>query len=75
MGAVATGVPFSWVAADCVYGVGEIERDLRRLGKGYVLGVHSAHVFRSWGKQRLIAGTAAEIVKTLDPAYWQRLSA
>jgi SRSO17 transposase len=73
--AAATGVPFSWVAADSVYGVGEIERDLRRLGKGYVLGVDSAHVFRSWGKQRLIAGTAAEIVKTLDPSDWQRLSA
>jgi SRSO17 transposase len=73
--AVATGVPFSWVAADSVYGVGEIERDLRHLGKGYVLGVDSAHVFRSWGKKRLIAGSAAEIVKTLDPSDWQRLSA
>jgi SRSO17 transposase len=73
--AVASGVPFSWVAADSVYGVGEIEGDLRRLGKGYVLGVASAHVFRSWGKKRLFAGTAAEIVKTLDPADWQRLSA
>jgi SRSO17 transposase len=73
--AAATGVPFSWVAADSVYGVGEIERDLRHLGKGYVLGVDSAHVFRSWGKKRLIAGTAAEIVKTLDLSDWQRLSA
>jgi SRSO17 transposase len=52
-----------------------IEGDLRRLGKGYVLGVASAHVFRSWGKKRLFAGTAAEIVKTLDPSDWQRLSA
>ena len=73
--AVASGVPFSWVAADSVYGVGEIEGDLRRLGKGYVLGVASSHVFRSWGKKRLFAGTAAEIVKTLDPSDWQRLSA
>ncbi len=73
--AAATGVPFSWVAADSVYSVGEVERDLRHLGKGYVLGVDSAHVFRSWGKKRLIAGTAAEIVKTLDPSDWQRLSA
>ena len=69
--AVASGVP----SADSVYGVGEIEGDLRRLGKGYVLGVASAHVFRSWGKKRLFAGTAAEIVKTLDPSDWQRLSA
>ena len=73
--AAAAGVPFSWVAADSVYGVGEIERDLRCLGKGYVLGVDSAHVFRSWGMKRLVAGTAAEIVKTLDPSDWQRLSA
>src|SRR6201987_4804673 len=73
--AIAAAVPFSWVAADSVYGVGEIERDLRHLGKGYVLGVDSAHVFRSWGKKRLIAGTAAKIVETLDPSDWQRLSA
>jgi SRSO17 transposase len=73
--AVASGVPFSWVAADSVYGVGEIEGDLRRLGKGYVLGVASAHVFRSWCKKPLFAGTAAEIVETLDPSDWQRLSA
>src|SRR6478752_4077611 len=37
--AIDAGAPFSWVAADSVYGVGEIEGDLRRLGKGYVLGV------------------------------------
>ena len=34
-------VPFSWVAADSVYGVGNIEIALRRAGKGYVLGVLS----------------------------------
>ena len=37
--AIAAGVPFAWVAADTVYGVGEIEMALRRAGKGYVLGV------------------------------------
>src|SRR5215510_14585256 len=47
--AAASGVPFRWVAADSVYGVGDIEGDLRHLGKGYVLGVGSTHVFRSWG--------------------------
>ena len=31
----ATGVPFRWVAADSVYGVGDIERDLRQAGKGW----------------------------------------
>jgi SRSO17 transposase len=67
-------VPFRWVAAG-VYGVGDIERDLRHLGKGYVLGVDSTHVFRSWGKKRLVAGTAAEIANTLEPSDWKRLSA
>ena len=34
--ALAAGVPFSWVAADTVYDVGEVEMALRRTGKGYV---------------------------------------
>jgi SRSO17 transposase len=73
--AATAGVPFRWVAADSVYGVGDIERELRCMGKGYVLGVASTHVFRSWGKKRLVAGTAAEIAKTLEPSDWRRLSA
>src|SRR5450830_149143 len=47
--AIAASVPFKWVAADTVYGVGDIEQQLRQAGKGYVLGVSSAHVFNSWG--------------------------
>src|ERR687884_114500 len=35
--AIAAGVPFAWVTADTVYGVGEIELALRRAYKGYVL--------------------------------------
>jgi SRSO17 transposase len=73
--AVATDVPFRWVAADSVYGVGDIERELRHWGKGYVLGVASTHEFKSWGKKRKVAGTAAEIAKTLEPSDWKRLSA
>jgi SRSO17 transposase len=73
--AAAAGVPFRWVAADSVYGVGDIERDLQHLGKSYVLGVGSTHVFRSWGKKRLLAGTAAEVANTLEPSDWKRLSA
>jgi SRSO17 transposase len=73
--AVATDVPFRWVAADSVYGVGDIERELRQLGKGYVLGVASTHEFKSWGKKRKVAGKAAEIAKTLEPSDWKRLSA
>ena len=72
--AIATGVP-CWVAADSVYGVGDIERDLRRAGKGYVLGVNSNHWFTSWGKPQLFAGTAEEIAKMQRPSGWRRLSA
>src|SRR6202022_869287 len=45
--AIAASVPFKWVAGDTVYGVGDIEQQLRQAGKGYVLGVSSAHVFQS----------------------------
>jgi SRSO17 transposase len=73
--AIAAGVPFRWVAADTVYGVGDIERDLRRAGKGYVLGVDAARAFRSWDKPRRVAGTAAAIANALGPSDWKRLSA
>jgi SRSO17 transposase len=73
--AIAANVPFSWVAADSVYGVGDIEQALRRAGKGYVLGVNSNHHFGSWLGKPAIAGTAGEIAKGVDPSEWQRLSA
>ena len=46
--AIAAEVPFAWVAADSVYGVGDIELALRRAYKGYVLGVTGQHRFWSW---------------------------
>ena len=55
-GAIAAGVPFAWVAADSVYGVGELEAALRRAGKGYVLGVSANHWFSSWGAPIVVAG-------------------
>src|SRR4249920_1667776 len=58
-----------------VYGVGDIERDLRQAGKGYVLGVNSNHWFASWGKPQRVAGTAEQIAKTQQPSDWRRLSA
>ena len=73
--AIAAGAPFAWVAGDSVYGVGEIETALRRAGKGYVLGVHATHPFNSWIGKPLVAGTAEQIAKDLDPAAWRRLSA
>jgi len=73
--AIAAGVPFAWVAAGSVYGVGEIEMALRRAGRGYVLGVNATHEFSSWIGQPMVAGTAEQIAKDLAPAAWQRRSA
>ena len=73
--AIAAAVPFKWVAADTVYGVGDIEQQFRQAGKGYVLGVSSAHVFHSWGKRRAVSGTAADIASTRRSSEWKRLSA
>jgi SRSO17 transposase len=73
--AIATGVPFAWVVADSVYGVGDIEGALRRAGKGYVLGVSSNHHFGSWDRYPPIAGRAEQIARDLNSAAWQRLSA
>ncbi len=73
--AIAAGVPFAWVAADSVYGIGHVEMVLRRAGKGYVLSVTSSHNFRSWQRKPPIAGTAEEIAGAIDPSRWQRLSA
>lgn len=73
--ALAVDVPFSWVAADAVYGVGDVEQALRRACKGYVLGVKSDHHFGSWSGKPAVAGAAEEIAKDLDPDAWLRLSA
>jgi SRSO17 transposase len=72
---LAAEVPFSWVAADAVYGVGDVEQTLRRACKGYVLGVKSDHHFGSWGEKPPVAGKAEEIARGLEPGAWQRLSA
>ena len=73
--ALAAGVPFRWVAADSVYGVGTLEMALRRAGKGYVLGVNRNSQFTSWGKTEVFAGTTEKIAHGLDPTHWRRLSA
>lgn len=73
--AIASNVPFSWVATDSVYGVGDIEMALKRAAKGYVLGVNANHPFRSWGKPLAVAGTANDIAETLPENAWRRLSA
>jgi SRSO17 transposase len=73
--AIAAGVPFAWVAADSVYGVGDLEMALRRAGKGYVLGVASNHSVKSWGKAKPVAGTAESVAQGLAAEDWKRLSA
>src|SRR3954454_886190 len=73
--AIAAGVPFAWVAADTIYGVGVIEMQLRRAGKGYVLGAHATDQFNSWIGKPEVAGTAEQIAKALPSETWQRLSA
>lgn len=72
--AIASGVPFGWVAADSVYGIGAMETALRRAGKGYVLGVKATHHFRSWGRARPTGGTAESIARALPRAAWRLLS-
>ena len=73
--ALATDVPFAWVAADTVYGVGDVEMILRGADKGYVLGVKSDHAFHSWAKPERVSGTATSIAKGLPAKAWKRLSA
>ena len=73
--AIGAGVPFSWVAADTVYGTGEVEMGLRRAGKGHVLGVPGTERVWSWGKEPAVSGTAEEIVQSLGASAWRRLSA
>ena len=73
--ALTAEVPFAWVTADSVYGVGEIEMKLRQLGKGYVLGVNANSQFNSWRRKPVVAGTAETIANALAPSAWQRLSA
>lgn len=63
------------MAADSIYGVGEIELALRRAYKGYVLGVTGQHSFWSWDPDLAISGTAEEIAKSLSETDWIRLSA
>src|SRR4051794_36990270 len=65
--AIGAGVPFAWVAADSVYGVGGVEMALRRAGKGYVLGVASTTQVHSWDKPEPVAGTAEAIAQPCRP--------
>ncbi|MCK1670377.1 transposase [Bradyrhizobium sp. 150] len=73
--AIAASVPPKWVTGDTVYGFGDIEKQVRRIGKAYVHGVSSAHGLRPWGKRPWVAGTAADLARTGRLSDWKRLSA
>lgn len=73
--AIANDVPFAWVTADSVYGVGDVENTLRRAGKGYVLGVAATRQFRAWSRTQPISGSAERITQALPGSAWKRLSA
>src|SRR5215210_1758946 len=73
--AIAAGVPFAWVTADSVSGVGAIELARRRADKGYVLGVTGQHSFWSGEAEAEGSGTAEEIATALVEEDWIRLSA
>jgi SRSO17 transposase len=73
--AIAAKIPFSFVAADSVYGTGEIETTLRKAGKGYVLGVAANRLFNSWNEKLVVGGTAEGIAQNLPKSAWRRLSA
>ena len=72
--AIAAKVSFSFVAADTVYGTGDIVNLLSKAGKGYVLGVAANHVFNTWGKKQFVRGTAEEIAQSLSKSAWRRMS-
>ena len=59
--AIVAKVPFSFVAADSVYGTGDIEAMLRKAGKGYVLGIASNHQIRSGARRRSLSTPLATL--------------
>ncbi|RZF58279.1 IS701 family transposase [Sphingomonas populi] len=73
--AIAAQVPFRWVAADSVYGVGTVEKVLRREGIGYVLGVRSDYRFIAQIEHPSLDAVIQEDAADADPTGWIRLSA
>lgn len=71
-GALAAGVPASWVAGDEVYGAdSKLRKHLRETGIGYVLAVAKNHqVVTGIGARRAI-----DLAVRLPECSWQRMSA
>ena len=74
--AIAASVPFQWVAADSVHGVGEVEQMLRRAEKGYVLAQTTALIRWSTPEIRRIATRLArrriQSSDVIARSYWRR---
>ncbi len=70
-------IPFSWVAADSVYGISEVTETLRKTCKGYVLGTTSRRQYYLWDnkKESVRVTTAEELASKLPACRWKRLSA
>jgi SRSO17 transposase len=73
--AIAAKVPFAFVAADSVYGTGDIETMLRKAGKGLCSGCCFQSCVPFLGQEALVGGTAADIAQSLAKSAWRRLSA
>lgn len=74
-GAVAAGMPVSWVASDEAYGDnGAFRAGVAKLGLSYVLAVSCTHRIPAWpgGRRRL---RADNIAAALPAGCWQRVSA
>ena len=67
--------PFAWVATASVYGVGELEMALRRVGRRCLPGVNAIHRFHSWSRKLSVFRTVAATAGSLDTSARQRLPA
>src|ERR671916_167316 len=63
--ALAAGVPFDWVAAATIYGVGAMKRRWRGAARGFVLVAQPPDRFSSWTKNPEAAATAEQTPKPL----------
>jgi SRSO17 transposase len=73
--AIQAGVPFTWVAADTLYGGDEVQTAVRRAGKGYVLGIPSSQLFWLWSPEGPVSNTAQQLAEALPASQYVRLSA
>ena len=73
--AIAAKVPFAFVAADSVYGTGDIEAMLRKAGKRLCPGRCFQSCVQHLGQEAACRGTAADIAQSLSKSAWRRLSA